>query len=68
LQFLSTTNARALGGVFVLQAKALSSIEAVIAVGHNLRLVLAWLRMLLCVILTALCRVLFALPALKSAS
>jgi transposase, IS5 family len=38
------------------------------AVGYNLRLVLAWLRMLLRLILNALCRALFAPPGLKSAS
>ena len=37
------------------------------AVGHNLRLVLAWLRILLRLILTTLWRVLAAHPALKSA-
>jgi IS5 family transposase len=38
------------------------------AVGHNLRLVLAWLRILLRLILAALSRVLAARPALKLAS
>jgi IS5 family transposase len=38
------------------------------AVGHNLRLVLAWLRILLCLILAALRSVLDAHPELKSAS
>jgi IS5 family transposase len=37
------------------------------AVGHNLRLVLAWLRMLLRLILLALCGTLIASPILKSA-
>ena len=38
------------------------------AIGHNLRLVLAWLRLLLRLILLALCRALALPPALKSAS
>ena len=38
------------------------------AVGHNLRLVLAWLRMLLRLILIALSTMLMARPSLKSAS
>ena len=38
------------------------------AVGHNLRLVLAWLRLLLHLILNALFRPLAVPPALKSAS
>ena len=37
------------------------------AVGYNLRLVLAWLRILLCLILIALCSALLASPRLKSA-
>jgi IS5 family transposase len=37
------------------------------AVGHNLRLVLAWLRILLRLILLALCRVFAIPPALSSA-
>jgi IS5 family transposase len=38
------------------------------AIGHNLRLVLAWLRLLLHLILLALCRALALAPAFKSAS
>ena len=38
------------------------------AIGHNLRLVLAWLRLLLRLILLALCRALALAPAFKSAS
>jgi len=38
------------------------------AVGHNLRLVLAWLRILLRLVLLALCRAFTALPALSPAS
>lgn len=38
------------------------------AVGHNLRLVLAWLRLLLSLILNALMRLLAAQAALKCAS
>ena len=38
------------------------------AVGHNLRLVLAWLRMLLCLILIALWRALTTDPEIKLAS
>jgi transposase, IS5 family len=38
------------------------------AVGHNLRLVLAWLRALLHLILVALQQILMSQPALKSAS
>jgi IS5 family transposase len=38
------------------------------AVGYNLRLLLAWLRILLRLILNALCRALFASPELKLAS
>jgi IS5 family transposase len=38
------------------------------AVGHNLRLVLAWLRILLCLILAALSRAFTAQPGLKLAS
>jgi IS5 family transposase len=38
------------------------------AVGHNLRRVLAWLRMILCLILLALFRSFAVTPALKSAS
>ena len=37
-------------------------------VGHNLRLVLAWLRLLLRLILLALCQALALAPAFKSAS
>ena len=37
------------------------------AVGHNLRLILAWLRILLCLILAALWRALATHPALKLA-
>ena len=37
-------------------------------IGHNLRLVLAWLRLLLRLILLALCRALALAPAFKSAS
>jgi IS5 family transposase len=38
------------------------------AIGHNLRLVLAWLRLLLRLILLALCRALALAPAFKWAS
>jgi IS5 family transposase len=38
------------------------------AIGHNLRLVLAWLRLLLRLILLALCQALALAPAFKSAS
>ena len=38
------------------------------AAGHNLRLVLAWLRILLRLVLLALCRALVTAPALKPAS
>jgi len=38
------------------------------AVGHNLRLILAWLRCLLRLILLALCRAIIVSPALKCAS
>jgi IS5 family transposase len=38
------------------------------AIGHNLRLVLAWLRILLCLILAALHSALAANPKLKLAS
>jgi IS5 family transposase len=38
------------------------------AVGHNLRLVLAWLRILLCLILAALRSAITARPAFKLAS
>jgi IS5 family transposase len=38
------------------------------AVGHNLRLVLAWLRILLCLILAALSRAFTAQPEFKLAS
>jgi IS5 family transposase len=38
------------------------------AIGHNLRLVLAWLRILLCLILAALSRTFTAQPRLKLAS
>jgi len=38
------------------------------AIGHNLRIVLAWLRLLPLMILNDLMRLLAATPALKSAS
>jgi IS5 family transposase len=52
-----------------LKGTAGDAVNAVLtAVGHNLRLVLAWLRILLCLILAALRSALDAHPGLKLAS
>ncbi len=52
-----------------LKGTAGDAVDAILtAAGHNLKLVLAWLRMLLCLILGALWRAFAAHPGLKLAS